>query len=469
MRKKTILNICMVATIIVVAVCGIMAVGSVKGWFDDKTEEATLTVAEKTGIAMIERNGIAYEVSEGTVVREKDILYTKNASSLRIGDAEKSRISLDGNAEISIQAVGEALSVEVLKGDALIDARGMTGVTAITGDTNVNVDGAVASVSTQAGSGMVYVYSGSVMCTKAEETMETEAGLVITIVANSDDVDIAAFGANSLSDTQMTKLVKGGMDETFCFTEADLNKVRSDREAEKLKAQQALLAQKEAENQARAEAEKQVEEAKKAEEANKAEEAKRAEEAKKQENSQKDTTSSESTANGETSKEEASSENGTEDNSQPPASEEQPAPEPVIPEDTSLYCTIEIRCDTILDNMGNLTAGKEGYVPESGTILGTSAVAFTEGETVFDVLQRVCDSTGIQLEYSWTPMYDSYYIEGINHLYEFDCGNESGWMYKVNGWFPNYGCSSYTLQDGDAIVWCYTCNGLGADVGGSNF
>ena len=38
-------------------------------------------------------------------------------------------------------------------------------------------------------------------------------------------------------------------------------------------------------------------------------------------------------------------------------------------------------------------------------------------------------------------------------------------MYKVNGWFPNYGCSSYKLEDGDTIVWCYTCKGLGTDVG----
>ena len=33
-------------------------------------------------------------------------------------------------------------------------------------------------------------------------------------------------------------------------------------------------------------------------------------------------------------------------------------------------------------------------------------------------------------------MYNSYYVEGIGNLYEFDCGSESGWMYKVNGWFP---------------------------------
>lgn len=128
-------------------------------------------------------------------------------------------------------------------------------------------------------------------------------------------------------------------------------------------------------------------------------------------------------------------------------------------------CTIQIRCDTILKNMGNLAAGKERYVPSNGIILSTSTVEFTEGETVFDVLKRVCSYAGIQMEYSYTPMYESYYIEGINNLYEFDCGSQSGWMYKVNGWFPNYGCSSYELKDGDNIVWTYTCNGLGADVG----
>ena len=116
--------------------------------------------------------------------------------------------------------------------------------------------------------------------------------------------------------------------------------------------------------------------------------------------------------------------------------------------------------------MGNLTAGKDGYVPSNGVILSTSTVSFSDGETVFDVLKRACGDAGIQLEYSWTPMYNSYYVEGINNLYEFDCGGQSGWVYKVNGWFPNYGCSSYTLSDGDAIVWCYTCDGLGEDVGG---
>ena len=50
------------------------------------------------------------------------------------------------------------------------------------------------------------------------------------------------------------------------------------------------------------------------------------------------------------------------------------------------------------------------------------------------------------MEASWTPMYNSAYVEGINNLYEFDVSQGSGWMYRVNGWFPNYGCSRHALQ-----------------------
>jgi hypothetical protein len=112
-----------------------------------------------------------------------------------------------------------------------------------------------------------------------------------------------------------------------------------------------------------------------------------------------------------------------------------------------------------------LEEAKAPYVPEDGVILPVTTVEFIPGETVFQVLQRVCEASELQLEYSWTPLYDSYYVEGINHLYEFDCGFESGWMYKVDGWFPNYGCSAYELQGGEEIVWYYTCKGLGTDVG----
>ena len=132
--------------------------------------------------------------------------------------------------------------------------------------------------------------------------------------------------------------------------------------------------------------------------------------------------------------------------------------------DTAHYCTISISCATILNNMDNLADGKEEFVPSNGWILKASQVEFTEGESVHDVLKRVCKDAGIHMESSYTPAYDSAYVEGINQLYEFDCGELSGWMYNVNGWFPNYGCSKYTVEDGDVINWVYTCD-LGKDVG----
>ena len=137
----------------------------------------------------------------------------------------------------------------------------------------------------------------------------------------------------------------------------------------------------------------------------------------------------------------------------------------VTSEDTENICTITIRCDTVLDNQNLLEEAKVPYVPADGVILPEIEVEFTPGENVFQVLQRVCEAADIPLEYNWTPLYDSYYLEGICHLYEFDCGPESGWMYQVSGKFPNYGCSSYEVQPGDRIEWLYSCIGLGADLG----
>ncbi|HHV42006.1 MAG TPA: DUF4430 domain-containing protein [Clostridiaceae bacterium] len=136
-----------------------------------------------------------------------------------------------------------------------------------------------------------------------------------------------------------------------------------------------------------------------------------------------------------------------------------PAQEGVI----GAYCTLEIRCDSILDNKEKLKPEKEKYVPDDGIVLSSQKLRLEPSETAFDVLKKACSTAGIQLEYSWTPIYNSYYVEGINHLYEFDCGFESGWTYKVNGWFPNYGSSVKALQNGDVVVWVYTCDGIGGD------
>lgn len=135
-----------------------------------------------------------------------------------------------------------------------------------------------------------------------------------------------------------------------------------------------------------------------------------------------------------------------------------------VDNDEEFYVTISIDCLTVLQNMDNLEEGKEKYVGD-GWILKTTKVKCKKGQTVYDILEQVCKAYSIQMENSYTPLYGSNYIEGIGNLYEFDCGNLSGWMYNVDGWYPNYGCSRYVLKAGEAIQWRYTCNGLGADLG----
>jgi hypothetical protein len=114
--------------------------------------------------------------------------------------------------------------------------------------------------------------------------------------------------------------------------------------------------------------------------------------------------------------------------------------------------------------MDALKAGKESIVPSDGIIYAQKTVTFSEGESVFDILQRELRANRIALEFTNTPAYGGSYIEGINNLYEFDCGELSGWMYSVNGSFPNYGCSQYTVAAGDRIEFHYTCD-LGKDLG----
>ena len=140
-------------------------------------------------------------------------------------------------------------------------------------------------------------------------------------------------------------------------------------------------------------------------------------------------------------------------------------PENLTTVDNTLTCTLSVRCDTIINNLDLLDSNKVEFVPQSGVIFAETTVPFYDGESVFNVLLREMKRNKIHLEFENTPIYNSAYIEGIANLYEFDCGELSGWMYKVNGIFPNYGCSRYQLKSGDKIEFVYTCD-LGNDVGG---
>ena len=141
-------------------------------------------------------------------------------------------------------------------------------------------------------------------------------------------------------------------------------------------------------------------------------------------------------------------------------------PQDVVISEEKLTCTLSVRCDTIIENIEWLDKEKIKLVPKDGIIFAEKTVTFYEGESVFNLLLREMKQNKIHMEFENVPIYNSAYIEGIANLYEFDCGELSGWMYKVNGWFPNYGCSRYQLKAGDKVEWVYTCN-LGSDVGGN--
>ncbi len=138
-------------------------------------------------------------------------------------------------------------------------------------------------------------------------------------------------------------------------------------------------------------------------------------------------------------------------------------------------CFVTIDCRNIKNNLSSLKKEKKAFVPQSGYILKDARVPFEEGESAFDALKRACKENvctdnceycqkgGIQLEFSFTPAYKSYYVEGIHQLYEKDCGSFSGWMFSVNGKFSDASSSEYLLKAGDKITFAYTAS-MGDDL-----
>jgi len=154
--------------------------------------------------------------------------------------------------------------------------------------------------------------------------------------------------------------------------------------------------------------------------------------------------------------------------------EEEPAPAPIVrdpvePEDMvvgdkSFTVTLEVRVDMLVTNMHFLDRDKHELVPENGIIFPRTEVVAYEGESVFNVLQREMRRHRMHMAARFTPVFNSAYVEAINNLYEYDAGSLSGWVYSVNGWFPNFGSSRYLLSPGDEIEWHFTLD-LGRDLG----
>ena len=428
MKKKTIYNIIMFTVIAAIAAAAVLLVGRHKGWFDKPTpaDDATaITVTVRKGLSNFTRSGIASELSGETTLRQGDVVsVTSGYVSTRVGGCH---LLLSPGSKLEITSAEPTdLQVRLVTGEAFCQAADAS-VTLLYGTHAAKLQSAVFVCTVRTGSETVYVLGGSV--SDGVNTFSTgKAGSYV-----GQELSVQALDLRSLSSFALECML-GCEEEMFCSAD----EVKSVLTSRKVLPEVIKPTEEKPDSTSPS--------------------------------GGKDPSNGSGSGTSTTPNPDNSSKPGNSskpDNSTDPDNSSKPN-DPPKPE-TKMSCTIEIRCDTILNNMQDLKPGLDVYVPDSSTILPTPTITFTEGETVFDVLKRICDARGIQIEYSYTPMYGSYYVEGINNLYEFDCGQQSGWMYKVNGWFPNYGCSKYILDAGDEIVWCYTCKGLGTDVGAPDF
>lgn len=451
MKKKKIANTVMVAVIIAIAAAGILGVGHIKGWFD-KSDEKTAVLTDFRGIITLQRDGVAYATTDETVLRKGDKITCDPGATVRIALGEN-YIVLGQNADAEIiNPDSNEFALKVNVGEAFVNTS--NSVSLEFAEKQTEIRNAVASLSVRKGAQSISVYQGSVG--------EANEGQMLEWIGDKESV--RSFSVKSLNDFNISQMRKANETKTLVFSNDDLDKLENERWEQMHGSGETITVGNTAEAEASTHPEKTTEEETTSSITKKEEPAATvAESTAIPTTPGTQTTTEKATTEPETTKPTANKPTTAKPTTTKPAATKTTKPVETTKEKHT--CTITIRCDTILNNMDNLDPAKAPYVPDNGVILREITVEFEEGETVFDVLNKVCKQYNIPIEYSWTPMYDSYYIEGINNLYEFDCGSESGWMYKVNGWFPNYGCSSYYLTGGEKIVWCYTCNGLGEDVG----
>lgn len=115
--------------------------------------------------------------------------------------------------------------------------------------------------------------------------------------------------------------------------------------------------------------------------------------------------------------------------------------------------TLSIRCDVL--------EKKPDHVPQDGLILPETSFPIAPGDTVYTILTEAAQVHRIHLETNGGA--GMRYVAGISNLYEFDFGDLSGWIFRVNGQEADQGCEQYALQDGDKIEWLYTCE-MGNDL-----
>ena len=109
-----------------------------------------------------------------------------------------------------------------------------------------------------------------------------------------------------------------------------------------------------------------------------------------------------------------------------------------------------------------ITFSVETRTMGTGDIISPKQFKIESGDTAFTILKREVENRSIPIKFSGIG--PTIYVKSINNLGEFDGGPLSGWMYSVNGEFPQYSAGIYELEKDDILRWQYTKN-LGEDIG----
>ena len=449
---------------------GVYWVGSLRGWFapppvtvETSSGETvqipplSLTAKGITGKALVERGGLSFALEEGETLRAEDAVTLQGKGTLTVSN-ETLNLTFGDKASFLVgQKDGGEAQVTLNQGVLYAQTQGTAYF--VVGNQSAQVTDGTVSLSVGKKAFVFDQLSGSTSFLGGDESVLTISSQQRLTVQQAE----GRWGAPEQKKLTLKQLSDFTLEQAkatqgLCFTPDQLTGEIARREAE---AQQKLeeqlrkeTEQQEAEAQAKADA---------AAEQAKAEQEKKDQEAKQKAAEEKKTQEAKRKAEEEKRKKQEAERKKQEEKKRQEEEERRQQEEEDNTTSTG-SCTLTIQCHTLLDNLDNVKESKKKYVPASGVILKKTKVTFTEGETVYDILKRTCKTAGIQLEVSYSGGYGSYYVEGIGHLYEFDCGRESGWVYSVNGKQPNYGCSSCVVQEGDNIVWSYTCSGMGKDV-----
>ena len=430
---------------------GVYWVGSLRGWFTPppvtvetssgqtvQIPPLSLTAKSITGKALVERGGLSFALEAGEALRAEDAVTLQGKGSLTVSNETLTLTFGDKASFLVGQKDGGETQITLNQGKLCAKTQGTAYF--VVGNQSAQVTDGTVSLSVDKEAFVFDQLSGKTsflgVLPKQRLTVQQTEG---------------RWGAPEQKKLTLKQLSDFTLEQAkttqrLCFTPEQLTGEIARREAE---AQQKL------EEQLQKETEHQEAEAKAKADAEAAEQAKQEQEAKQKAAEEK---------KAEEAKRKAEEEKKKQEEERKKQEEEKKHQEEEDTTTSTGSCTLTIECHTLLDNLDNVKESKQKYVPASGVILKKTKVPFTEGETVYDILKRTCKKAGIQLEVSYSGGYGSYYVEGIGHLYEFDCGRESGWVYRVNGKQPNYGCSSCVVQKGDNIVWSYTCSGMGKDV-----